>query len=90
MSDLAKMDMPGFIKTFCTGKIDDKHIKVAVRINPMSISSYAENGEVNIDGESTPVTLVYVGGSTYNVCMSIKEVDEMMENIERGMSIKEG
>lgn len=92
MSDLAKMELPNFVKTHCHASFGkDKMVKLKLRINPMQISSYVEEHFVLTEG-SVPIeaTRIFVGGQPYVIDMKIEEVDEMIENIERGMSIKEG
>ncbi len=91
MSDLAKMEYPNFIKTTCwvTAKDGDKLYPLKVRISPISISSYIQDILIDSDGTKIDSTRVFVGGMSYNLRMTVEEVDEMMENIDRGMSIKE-
>ncbi len=82
-----KMEYPNFIKVkmFVKDK-DDKDMLGELRINPVCISSYYEGFHGDTDKR---VTVIYVAGNRYLLDMTIEEVDEMMENIDRGMSIKE-
>ena len=81
------MEYPNFIKVpmFVTGK-DGKDVLGKLRINPIAVSSYFEG----FHGENdNPITVIIVGGSKYLLDMTVQEVDDMMEHIDRGMSIKE-
>jgi len=89
MTDLAKMEYANFVKVIMLTKgKDNENTFGKLRINPMSISSYFEAFDTR--GEKiVPITAMCVGGSTYYLDMKIEEVDEMMDSIDRGFSIKE-
>ena len=91
MSDLAKMELPNFIRTKAVVWYgdDDEPTIVECRINPFHISSYYEN-RLHHKGKTVKITVVYCGSATYNLEMSISEIDDMMENVDRGLSMKEG
>lgn len=90
MSDLAKMEMPNFIKTKCimSFKEDGSMRKIDCRINPLHITSYYYSF-YNDGGDKKDATAMYIGGVYYLIDMTVSEVDEMIESIDRGMSIKE-
>lgn len=93
MPDEAKIEYPNFIKTTIIAFIEDagskKAISLKVRINPLSITSYVEGIYRNENNEAKPCTVMYAGGTAYNLEMNIEEVDEMMQNIERGFQINQ-
>jgi len=83
----AKMDLPAFVKIKIHAKGNDKEYLLKARINPFHISSYWESA-IKVQNEDVPITCVIVGSERYNVDMTIEEFDEMIKNIDRGLSIK--
>jgi len=88
MSDITKMEYPAFLKLPILMKGKDGEDKIGeLRVNPMMISSYY--GGYNSGDKDREITMIYVSGQSYMIDMKMSEVNEMMENIERGMSIKD-
>lgn len=89
MEEQAKMEYPAFIKTTCivTVKDESDHKKIKVRINPAAVTSYVESFYKK--GEDVIMcSVIYCGGTSYLVDMTIDEMDKMMEEIDRGFSVK--
>ncbi len=87
MSEDAKMELPEFVQVYVYATVGEKNHKLKCRINPFHVSSYTETAIKEGDGE-IPVTYVMVGSKDYLVAMTIEEFDEMMDNIDRGLSLK--
>lgn len=87
MENLAKMELPAFLMLnhISRGKNEGEYVSVRARINPVHITSYVETFNM----EDKKMVAIFVAGQTYIVDMTIEEVDAMMENIDRGVSIRE-
>lgn len=86
-----KVEMPNFLKlpAFAQGR-DGRFFEVKARLNPSSIYSYTEGFMDDDGGLSTkPVTIIYCAGNKFWVDMTIDEVDRMMEEIDRGLTIND-
>ncbi len=83
----AKMELPQFVHVPIVMRksesIEDGFIKTKARMNPFHISSYSASKY----GES-PCVCCIVGGTSYYVDMTIEEFDEMIGNIDRGLTLK--
>jgi hypothetical protein len=89
---MSKIEYPSFINVTIKMKgrnEGDAHVWGRARINPIAISSYYEAFEDEGNETTARVTAIIVYGNLFVVNMTIEEVDEMMQNIERGFSINE-
>jgi hypothetical protein len=84
----AKMELPEFVKVHIWATVNGKNHQLKGRINPFHISSYCGAAIKGDDGVDIPATRVIVGGQDYVVTMTIEEFDEMIDNIDRGLSLK--
>lgn len=89
MNEEQKLEYPNFIKVNSyvkTSNPDDGYLLVKTRINPMSITSYFSM-LLSLDGVNKDITGMHVGGSVYYIDMTIEQVDNMMDAIDRTLSI---
>lgn len=89
MEDTAKIEMPNFIHTTCIMSLKEggNAVKLPVRINPYHITSYYGASYIDDDKEML-CTIIYCGGKSYTIDMKIEEVDEMLEDVDKSISIK--
>lgn len=92
MNDIIKASLPNFVKltTISVGKEKGEWVETQARINPYHITSYFETFLTNYKGEDVKKCIgFYVGSNPFVIDMTIDEADEMIENIDRGLSFKE-
>lgn len=87
MGDEMVAKFAGFIKTKALAKANNaqSYQEIDIRINPMAITSYAYGQRVDTGDE---IVTIYVGGVCYSLPMTLKEVDDMMDEIERGFTLE--
>jgi hypothetical protein len=92
MSEFQKIDQPSYVKITAISKgiKEEDFVFFKARFNPYNVASYYETFFQKNQGQDIKKVVCFVvSGVSFCVDMTIEEADEMMENIDRSLSIKE-
>lgn len=67
-------------------KEEAEWITIEIRINPFYVTSYYP---VFFEEQQKPATSIYVNGVSFRIDMEVEQFDELIQNADRSMKLKE-